>query len=246
MSVTHIGKNDNIKLLHQLDGQIYHVFQPIYHLKTNQCYGYEALLRSKNYDTFTLLKIAEEKQKKFDLDFLSIKKSIYAFSQSLKGNGCPLFINIFPSTLIYLASPFLLDFIKVNPVTAHNRIIIAIKGLETIGDFAIFKETIQSLKKAGYRIALNDVANGALTLTTNSITKPDIIKLDKGLSHNLSQSKEKQDCIKRLIHFCGNDIRLMLGGIETFEDLETAKSLGISYGQGAILGEPMPLYHSSL
>jgi len=238
--------NTAVTLPLQQEEQIYHVFQPIFHLGTEQCYGYEALLRSKSYDPQTLFKLAEKKQQKNDLDLLSIKKSIHTFSQSLKGNESLLFLNIFPSTLISPGSSFLYDFIKENPVTAHDRIVIEVNESEVVDDLNKFKETTQALKKAGYRIALDDVGKGTSSLSKITMADPDIIKLDKWFSHKLSKSKEKQNSIKRLMRFCGTDIQLVLEGLETREDLETARELGLTYGQGFFLGEPAALYQGSL
>lgn len=245
MCVSLSGTNTNINLPLQQEEQIYHVFQPILHLGTEQCYGYEALLRSKSYDPQTLFKLAEKKQQKNNLDLLSIKKSIHTFSQSMKGNESLLFLNIFPSTLVSQGCTYLYDFIKENPVTAHDRIVIEVSESEDVDDLNKFKETIQTLKKAGYRIALDDVGKGTSSLSKITMADPDIIKLDKWFSYKLSESKEKQNSIKRLMRFCGNDIQLVLEGIETREDLETARALGLSFGQGFFLGEPAALYHGS-
>ncbi|WP_458413683.1 EAL domain-containing protein [Schinkia sp. CFF1] len=236
-----IEKQMTFSLPFQQDEQCFHMFQPIYQLEAGQCYGYEALLRSNSYNPLTLFKMAEEKQHKSNLDLLSAQNSIQAFSKSAKNNDCLLFINLFPSTLIHSSCTYLYDFIKLNPVTAYNRIVIEISESESLDDLHKFTETVLSLKKAGYLIAIDDVGAGTSSLTKLTVACPDIIKIDRWFAHRLSESKEKQDIIKRFMRFCGNDIQIVLEGIETREDLEAAKSLGLVFGQGYYLGIPAPL-----
>jgi len=44
-----------------------------------------------------------------------------------------------------------------------------------------------------------------------------------------------------LLEFFESDSRVILEGLEYEEDLESAKSLGITFGQGFLLGKPEPL-----
>lgn len=68
--------------------------------------------------------------------------------------------------------------------------------------------------------------------------KPDIIKLDRYLAKNLSHSKAKLRVVEMFVHYCQDDILLILEGIENQYDLEMAKQLGVRAGQGFLLGKP--------
>jgi EAL domain-containing protein (putative c-di-GMP-specific phosphodiesterase class I) len=61
----------------------------------------------------------------------------------------------------------------------------------------------------------------------------------KDFSVNLSASKKKQRWIELIVEYCKDaNVQLVLEGIEKSEDLATAKALGVSIGQGYLLGKP--------
>ncbi|NSL50919.1 EAL domain-containing protein [Calidifontibacillus erzurumensis] len=241
MTIRFLEKRLTSNLVIQPDEHLYHVFQPIIHLEDGDFFGFEAFLRSNKHDPVTIFRNAEEKNQKCWLDLLSAQHSINTFSQSMKSNDYLLFINLFPSTLTHSSCTSLLEFIHKNPVTVHERVVIEISEKEPINDLLKFKETVHFLKKAGYCIALDDVGSLPLSQSKINWVKPDIIKIDKSLAHELSESIEKQNRIKRLLYFCGKEMKVVLKGIETFIDLETAKSIGITFGQGFYFGMPTSL-----
>ena len=78
---------------------ITHWFQPIYHLKDNNIIGYEALLRDASQLQVSPVDVFREADKNGHrniLDLLSIKTAL----ESFKDESSPLFLNVFPSTLL--------------------------------------------------------------------------------------------------------------------------------------------------
>ncbi len=56
----------------------------------------------------------------------------------------------------------------------------------------------------------------------------------------MSSNIKKQEILKHLVILFKNDTKLVLEGIETREDMEVALELGLDYGQGYYLGQPLP------
>ena len=74
-------------------------FQPIYHLKNNNVIGYEALLRdalSSKISPVDIFREADRNGYCNILNLISLKKALEIFKEELS----PLFLNIFPSTLL--------------------------------------------------------------------------------------------------------------------------------------------------
>ncbi|MBP1934437.1 EAL domain-containing protein [Ammoniphilus resinae] len=231
-----------LHLLHpiQQQYQLYHLFQPILHLPSFSCLGYEALLRSPYGDPETLFNTAMKNKQKYELDVLSIRYAIETFHPSLEVLEGLLFLNIFPSTLnrSFLFSQLCEWKYEYVP---HKRIVLEINESERIQDLSIFRHIIHYLKELGYGIAMDDIGKGSSSLAALTMIEPDIIKLDKWFAEDLFRSKEKQNCLKRMVRFCGSDVQLILEGIETAETLDIAQSLGVCYGQGYLFGRPASL-----
>jgi EAL domain-containing protein (putative c-di-GMP-specific phosphodiesterase class I) len=218
---------------------IYHAFQPIYNLSQWNLYGFEALLRCADYNPETMFQNALSEGSLFELDTFSISEAVLSFFRSPNYNSL-LFINAFPSTLIH---PHFLEkmaqLIQLNPINP-KRIIIEINESE-IENFDLLQSNVTELRNMGFRFALDDVGKGIVKLSEFTELNPEIVKIDKSFSFELSLSQNKQTTIQRLIDFCNNDIQLVLEGIEKAEDLAMAKSLGVPFAQGFILGRPNDL-----
>lgn len=221
--------------------QFSHFFQPIIDIETWSRIGFEGLLRSSHFvnaeETFNLAKI--EKQF-YELDSWSIHKAAYNYhSAGFSKKDGYLFLNVFPSTLTN--TNFLPSIKKIMTENNYFRqqVIFEISEMETITDFLDLKENISKLKSEGIKFAIDDVGKGNSTFKSVIELDPDFIKLDKYFSVNLWKDTKKQDFIKTILHYTNNhDIKLVLEGIETDMDLAIAKTIGVNYGQGYILGKP--------
>lgn len=218
----------------------HHVYQPIFQLLTNTIAGYEALLRSPPYPPEYLFNLAFEERRLFELDITSIYHSISMFfTTSYNQSDFPVFINIFPSTIAHPCFPCFIE--QCLSKIPQKNIVFEINEIGSVEDYALFRKVTSYLREEGYRIAIDDVGAGASSIPKIVELQPDIIKLDRYLSDNLAHSVPKQRLIDMFVHYCREDIQLILEGIEKPGDLAVAKSLGIQVGQGFLLGKPMPL-----
>ncbi|TCT25083.1 EAL domain-containing protein (putative c-di-GMP-specific phosphodiesterase class I) [Melghiribacillus thermohalophilus] len=223
-------------------GLFHHVFQPLYELKNDQVIGYESLLRVNNFDrTEDVFRTAREHGCLFDLDTSSVTNAVMHFSKyNLFKRQC-LFVNLFPSTLQHPSflsfSEKLLNTFPFDP----SDMVIEINENEVIQNPESLKEMISFLKHNGFQIAIDDVGKGSASFQNIIEIEPDVIKLDKYFSKNLQHSLMKQEAVKVFVHFSSEAMKVVLEGIETKEDLEMAKELGVDIGQGFYLDKPAPL-----
>lgn len=226
-----------------LDGNLYyHRFQPIFNINTLSVLGCESLLRSKHIESTELLfQKARDLNALYDLDIHSIRTAVQTFSknQTKRPLEAHLFLNIYPSTLV--SSNFLRMFFKIIrrcPISP-NQLVLEINEAENIIDYCTLKEVLVRLQAFGIQIALDDFDKGFAPLKRVLEIEPNFIKVDKYFSENLAQSNRKQKMLALLIDYCSSsNIKLILEGIETEDDLSVARSLGVNFGQGFMLGKP--------
>ncbi|MEJ8544440.1 EAL domain-containing protein [Brevibacillus borstelensis] len=224
--------------------RFYHVFQPICHLPEKKVIGYEALIRSVSpIGPEALFQKAMEQNKLFELDTLSISQALAVFftpNQGQEKNEL-LFVNIYPSTIVEDQFPAFIDDIMSRFRPNLGKIVLEIN--ESIVERKVwlnplFTRRISTLRKLGFKIALDDVGEGVTTFRKMVEISPDFIKMDKFFSDGLAVSGKKQKMVQLLVEYCRDEAELILEGIEHEEDFHCAASLGVKTGQGYYLGKP--------
>lgn len=235
--------SENRKLNRVIDEQLYyHHFQPIFNIQEDEVIGYESLLRSKHINNpKELFDGAIDLNKLLDLDVSSCEKAMHSFTQLLEQKEFEnnIFLNIFPSTIksekFFETIVDCLDSLSIHP----NQIVIELAESEQIENYTKLKEMIDRLKNKGIQFALDDLDKGSASLKNILELEPNYVKLDRYFAKNLNRAKRKQELLKALVDYCArNEIHIVLEGIETSQELNVAKSLGIHYGQGFLLGKP--------
>ncbi len=224
--------------------EFYHYFQPIYSLGSFERLGYEVLLRSNVYANPEIAFLEAKKAKKlYELDSRSIHKALCTYhSAGQSKNGETLFLNVFPSTILHNNFPIFLKRIITENYLTSQQIVLEISESEVIDDFCIFKSRILELKKLGFLIAIDDIGRGYANFQSIIELDPDYLKLDRYLAKDLHLSKQKQNLITFLHSYCERENKhLILEGLEDDNELSVAKTLGIPYGQGYLLGKPASL-----
>lgn len=146
-------------------------------------------------------------------------------------------VNIFPSTMLDIPVKALLgEFYVKDPL---NKLCVEISEQQIIGDPAHLLETVEAFKEAGVKVGIDDVGFGKTSLESIIILDPDIIKIDKRCVIGVSQNSARARSIERLLRMAASlGMQVIAEGIQTREDLETLKRLGVRYGQGFLWGKP--------
>jgi EAL domain-containing protein (putative c-di-GMP-specific phosphodiesterase class I) len=221
---------------------IYHVYQPIFNLNNWGVHGYEALLRnSKFQNTEEIFRKARKVGKLYELDTYSISNAISSFEFS---NNSLLFLNVFPSTLVQTSFQRYLRDLHLKLFFPIHRIVFELNETvieEELWGRSEFVNAVSALQNEGYKIALDDIGKGALTLHKAIELNPDFMKIDRYYADKLAESKVKQETIYKIQKMCNENINIVLEGIEREVDLAFAKVLKVSFGQGYLIGKPKTL-----
>ena len=98
---------------------------------------------------------------------------------------------------------------------------------------------VGKLRERGYRFALDDVGTGTSKLQLLAELEPHFIKMDMSLTIGIARSERKRKLASYLLELSRRcDASLIAEGIETREDLEILRDLGVDFGQGFLLGRP--------
>ena len=224
-------------------GALNTVFQPIFDLRSGRPRGFEALSRpmpgSGFADATDLFTAAEAFGRTVELDLASLTTSIAAFArQALPGS---LALNISPRSLEsdQFSVHGLVKLAQRNGVDP-GRIVLELTERETVEDMERLSRAVDACRAAGMHIAADDVGAGNAGLRLLSQLRFDIVKIDLSLIHGGVVRATSQEVIQTLKDLADRWEALVIAeGIETVEQLEFVRSLGIRAGQGYLLGVPL-------
>jgi EAL domain-containing protein (putative c-di-GMP-specific phosphodiesterase class I) len=210
------------------------VFQPIVELRSGSVVGYEALLRGGPDDgelhgAETLLAAAKREDSTVALDLAAREAALRLAAE--RGLDAPfsLFLNADPETLD-TGSPEL-------PATPYT-LLVEVTEAALIARPEAMLRALTRLRSAGWGIALDDVGGDARSLALMSILYPDVIKLDL----RLLAGRERPE-VARVVTAVGAEAErrhatVLAEGIDSEEQLATARAFGATLGQGYLLGAP--------
>jgi EAL domain-containing protein (putative c-di-GMP-specific phosphodiesterase class I)/GGDEF domain-containing protein len=219
-------------------------YQPIVSLSTGSIYGYEALARGPKESHFAtpnrLWEFAEKENQLYALEKVARQRAIEGFLSN--GSNWKLFINLNASVIHdpqFTPGQTLAFLEKMN--LAPQNVVFEITERQSIDDYASFTKALDHYRRQGYRIAIDDAGAGYSSLQAIAELRPDYIKIDRSLIHRIDRDKIKEILVETLTVFAQKiNCQIIAEGIETFEELEVVRRLGVHFGQGYLLGRPNP------
>ncbi len=223
-------------------GAIRAVFQPIYDLTTGAPRGYEGLVRplpnSGFNDSGTMFAAAEATGRTAELDIACLNAVMDAAARlRLPGS---LTINLSPRTLEMdeFSIHTLLRMI-VHHGLDPRRIVLELTEREAVENIDRLRRAVEDCRVAGIRVAADDVGAGNAGLRLLSQLRFDIVKIDLSLVQGGSGRNQSLEIVRTLRDLADRWGALVVAeGIETPDQLEVVRSLGIGAGQGYLLGRP--------
>jgi diguanylate cyclase (GGDEF)-like protein len=102
---------------------------------------------------------------------------------------------------------------------------------------------MQKLKRVGISFALDDFGTGHSSLSCLTAFPFDKIKIDKSFIGNLVKNHKSSAIVSSIVTLArGLDISITAEGVETREQFEMLRTLGVNFAQGYLLGRPMPIH----
>jgi len=218
------------------------VFQPIFDVENEIIVGYEALTRGpKNTDLYSpevLFEKAQEYNLLSELELLCRASAINRFVE-LKLVG-KLFINICLNVMLNKDHPYgetikLVEKSGLSP----QQVVIEISEKSPFPNSDILLRALNKYRKFGFDIAIDDVGVGYSGLKQWSYLRPDIVKIDRYFIDRCDQDVMKREFLKILFELGRiSNAHIIAEGIETKEEFEMLRELGMVYSQGFFLAKP--------
>ena len=131
---------------------------------------------------------------------------------------------------------------SLQPLLADLRdrkLVIEITEHAPVDDYQQLAEALRPLREQGILLAIDDAGAGFSSLQHIVQLRPDIIKLDMSLTRAVDSDPARRALAAALIFFAREvDCLIIAEGIETESERATLHALGITKGQGYLLGRP--------
>lgn len=220
-------------------------FQPIvYADNTSRIFGQEALLRGLDeqgniINPGRIFTHAQDSGLVFQVDALARQIAIREASEHRIQER--IFINFSP-TAVYDPTTCLRMTVRAISEAGipHDRIVFEVMESEQPPDINHLIQILKFYQDAGFLIALDDFGTGYSNLNLIHELRPNFIKLDRNLIHNVHQDTYKALITEKLLEIAQSlDIQTIAEGIEEPEELQWVQQRGANFVQGFLIAKPI-------
>lgn len=216
-------------------------FQPIVALESKTVFAYEALVRGHGQQSSASVLGMVEGENVYAFDRACRTKAIQlASGLRLQATSAALSINFIPGAIyrpeVCIRST--LDAATAAHLPLHQILFEVTEG-EQVSNPEHLKAIFLEYKRIGFRTAIDDFGAGYAGLNLLAEFQPDIIKMDMALTREIHSRKVSQKVVAAVVSLCSElDIRIIAEGIETAEELNVLRSMGIDLFQGHLFARP--------
>jgi EAL domain-containing protein (putative c-di-GMP-specific phosphodiesterase class I) len=225
--------------------EIWTAFQPIVELEEGQVMGWEGLSRGPRgsdlempvvlFGQATRYGVTEELER-------ACRRQAFVDWQVFRRPG-RLFVNTVPATVrdTSFLGRGVLDYL--GPELAPSSVTLEITEQRVIENLNLYREAMHAFTDLGFSFAIDDVGAGYSGLETVAVLKPAYLKIDIALVRDVHQKKMSQQVVKAIL-----DMGEALGatviaeGIQSREEVEALRGLGVTWGQGYYYARPVDPY----
>jgi diguanylate cyclase (GGDEF)-like protein len=218
------------------------VYQPIFSTITGEPIGFEGLVRpdagASFADASSFFAAAEAADRTVEVD-LACLETVAAGAGTLEP-GIYLSVNLSPRTLgSDLFHPTELRTIFRRHGIALDQVVLELTEREEVEDVEQLRTNVAACRKAGFRLAADDVGAGNAGLRLLSEIHFDILKIDLSLVQGGILHDPSHAVLRALQELAVQwDTSIVAEGVETAQQLAVIRNLGISAAQGYLLGRP--------
>jgi EAL domain-containing protein (putative c-di-GMP-specific phosphodiesterase class I) len=223
------------------------VLQPVVKLREGgapfEVFGVEGLARGPTTSVLGspsfLLAYAAFKELLFDADLICIRAALVEVRHL--GNAVTTFLNVQPRSLTNPEFTATLCDAVLSAGLVETQIVLELTEQQTIVNPRAFAATLHRLRERGFRIALDDYGEGSSNLNLFQTLRPDFLKISGTFCRGLARDPFKQIIVQSTAEMAARvGTATVMEAVETPEDAEILRFLGIDYGQGYFFSEPLP------
>lgn len=215
-------------------------FQPIVDVGAGRIWGYEALVRGLGGEGAHQVLGQVNDQNRYAFDQACRVKAIELAGTRIAESDTKLSINFMPNAVYepkacIRATLDAASRMQFDP----RRLMFEFTENERMDDVGHVSHIVAEYRKMGFTTALDDFGAGYAGLSLLSKFQTDLIKLDMELLRGLDASKVKQAIVRGLVGIAQElDIVLLAEGVETREELDVLRAMGIELFQGYYFARP--------
>jgi EAL domain-containing protein (putative c-di-GMP-specific phosphodiesterase class I) len=109
-------------------------------------------------------------------------------------------------------------------------------------DYDAVARAVAEIRARGGRVAVDDAGSGISSFQHVLRLRPDIVKLDRWIIDHVDEDPARQALVRFLVSLADElDLQLVAEGIERPQERAACLSLGVTQGQGYLMGRPAAL-----
>ena len=215
-------------------------FQPIVDVRTETVFAYEALVRGKDGRGAGEVLSQVSADNRYAFDQLCRTTAIELASKlDMASAGANLSINFLPNA-VYEPKACIRATLAAAMRTGFpvSRIIFEFTEEEAMDTNHILN-ILRSYRAMGFKTAIDDFGAGFAGLGLLSKFQPDIVKLDMDLIRDIDTDPVKRTIVRNTLNMLRDlGIEPVCEGIETIDEHDVLRDLGVSLMQGYLLAKP--------
>jgi EAL domain-containing protein (putative c-di-GMP-specific phosphodiesterase class I)/CheY-like chemotaxis protein len=216
------------------------LFQPIVWARESTIFGYEILTRGPANSSFRnsdmLFSFAREAKLAWALEAIALEGAMRRLRQ-VEFADRKFLLNL--EAEMFEESEFRIHEMVSFFAEHKGHFVFELTERAAIEDYAQFRGLLDEFRAKGIEVAIDDAGSGYASLEAIASLAPDYLKITKGLVSTLAAEPIKQDLVRMLVDLAGKiNARTIAEGIETQEEYETCRELGIDLLQGYYLAHP--------
>ncbi len=220
------------------------MLQPIVDLKSLEVHHYEALVRfqeqGKNSSPFQYITFAEEAGIIHEFDMAMCKKVIEKIKRGKQqGANLTLAVNLSGKSL---QNPAFVDELveQIKPLdTMRDNLMFELTESSQIQNLESVNNVLSKLRKFGHHVCLDDFGAGAAGFQYLRALEIDTLKIDGVYIRDGLKDSNSKALLQSMAKLCTEiEVDTIGEWVETKEQWEFLKEIGVGYGQGYLFGKP--------
>lgn len=233
LKLTHSDPSQTPRIRELTSEHIGVAFQPISDAQSGKLFAYEALVRCRVEELKAPPKLLEAAVDQEACGYLGRVIRHVAFDAV---PDVPLFVNLHPNEITsrWLVRPD-------DPLAFHSSTVyLEITETAALSHFEICRRVLGELcARTGSKLVVDDFGAGHSNLLRVLELNPDVVKLDMSLIRDIHERKKQQLIVSHMVQMChALDACTVAEGIETVDELNCVRDLGVDWVQGYLLGKP--------
>ena len=225
-------------------------YQPIVSLATGQLTGVEALARWQHPEhgpvaPDVFIALAEATGQIGALGQLVLRaacRQLATWQHEHPGRALTMAVNVSTRELQSDTYAPALAAVLAETGADPTGLVLEVTESATLGDEAHVVAQIQQLRGLGVRIAVDDFGSGYASLHQLRLLPVDLLKIDRALLAGAAASADERTILKAITELgAGLRLTVVAEGVETAEQQQLCRQLGVPLGQGWLFGRPGPV-----